>query len=114
MTRITCTCPTCGTVALELDELMVVVDTRTGDGWYAFDCFGCARQVVTAIPATVVEALSRLRIPVWPLPAEVFEHPGACRPGRPLGVDDLLDLMLWLQAHDALAVGAPEGRGPGR
>ena len=114
MTRITCTCPTCGTVALELDELMVVVEPRSGSGWYVFDCFGCARQVVTAVPDTAVEAMAHLRIPLWPIPAEVLEHATRRRWARPVGFDDLLDLMLWLQAHDELAVGSTRGRAPRR
>jgi len=103
MTRITCTCPTCGTVALEPHELMVVVDSRTGSGWYLFDCYGCAQQVVVAVPETVVEALDHLRIPLSPLPAEVVERATTRRQAGPVGFDDLLDLMLWLQAHDELA-----------
>ena len=114
MTCITCSCPTCGTVALELAELMVVVDLRSGGGWYLFDCFGCARQVVTAVPSTVVEALSHLRIPLWPLPAEVLERATARARARPIGFDDLLDLMLWLQAHDELATGGTSAGGAGR
>jgi hypothetical protein len=113
MTRITCTCPTCGTVALELDELMVVVDSGSGGGWYLFDCFGCARQVVIAVPETVIAALSHLHIPLQHVPAEVVEHAATRRRSRPIGVDDLLDLMLWLQAHDDLAGGCPP-RGPQR
>jgi len=114
MTLITCTCPRCGTVALDLDELMVVVDPRSGSGWYLFDCYGCARQVVTAIPDPAVTALSHLGIPVWPIPAEVLEHAAVRRPARAIGLDDLLDLMLWLQAHDELALGGAGRRAPGR
>lgn len=105
MTRITCTCPTCGTVPLELDDLMVVVDPGSGNGRYVFDCFGCARQVVTGIADDVVAALAHLQIPLWWVPAEIPESAATRRRARPIGVDDLLDLMLWIQAHDELAAG---------
>jgi hypothetical protein len=110
MTRITCTCPTCGIVALELDDLMVVVDPGSGGGWYLFDCYECARQIVTTVPATVIQALCHLQIPVWPIPAEVVEHATTQWPDGPVGFDDLLDLMLWLQAQDELADGGSAGR----
>ncbi len=100
MTRITCTCPTCGTVAPEVDDLVVVADPRSGDGWYSFDCFGCARQAVTEIPGTVVEALDSIGIPVRRIPAEVTERDAMSLPAGPIGLDDLLDLLLWLQDHD--------------
>lgn len=105
MTRITCTCPTCGAVPVERDELMVVVDPATGGGCYLFDCFGCARQVVTPVPDTVISALSHLRIPLRPIPAEVPERETAQRQAGPIGFDDLLDLLLWLQDHDEQAAG---------
>jgi hypothetical protein len=112
MTRITCTCPNCGTVALQLDELLVVVDPRTGGGRYVFDCYGCARQVITEVPDTVIEAMGRLHIPLEFVPAEILENGSVPRPARPIGFDDLLDLLLWLQAHDDLAAGGTRNGGP--
>jgi hypothetical protein len=103
MSRITSECPTCGSVALGIDDLIVVVCPAYGFGWYLFDCHGCVRQVVTAVPITVVDALSHLCIPVWTVPAEVAERVQAAGWTPPLGTDDLLDLMLDLRSHDDLA-----------
>ncbi|HEY6798843.1 MAG TPA: hypothetical protein VI248_29540 [Kineosporiaceae bacterium] len=103
MTRITSECPTCGRVALTVDEFTLVVDPRQGSGWYLFECYGCATQVIKHVPASVARTLSQLRIPVRTLPAEVLERSDALHRWPPLGADDLLDLVLWLRAHDDLA-----------
>jgi hypothetical protein len=99
--RITTTCPTCGTVVLDPQDLTVV--TSTGEhAWYVFDCTGCADQVVKDAPPAVVEALAHIRVPVCRRPAEMDER--AAHPqSKPLDADSLLDAVLLLRSTDLLA-----------
>lgn len=99
MARITTECPQCGRVELGPDDLAVVVSPLEGSAWYVFDCRGCARQVFKPATSPVVTALSRLDVPVRLVPAEVLERPDP-GDGPALGVDDLLDAMLWLRLHE--------------
>lgn len=103
MTRITTECPDCGRVELGVDDVTLVISPLEGLAWYLFDCLGCARRVVKAASNVVVSALSRLPIRISMVPAEVLERdqPDDDRP--PLGVDDLLDMMLWLRERHDLA-----------
>jgi hypothetical protein len=102
---ITTTCPRCGTVVLEREDLLLVVDRFAESSWYLFDCVGCGCRVVKEAPAPVVSALSFAEVPVSAVPAEVYERwsdVGTCS-GHRLGADDVLDAVLTLAGTDDLA-----------
>ena len=101
---ITTTCPRCGTVVLEREDLLLVVDRWSEVSWYQFDCVGCARRIVKEAPAPVVSALTFADVPSFSVPAEVYERRGdAGRPGpQRIGADDLLDAVLLLAGTDDL------------
>jgi hypothetical protein len=96
MTRITTGCPRCGRVELGVEEITLVTSPREGIAWYLFDCAGCAHRVVKPAPGPVVAALSGVHVNTWTVPAEALERelPDAA---APLGVDDVLDGLLWLR-----------------
>lgn len=97
MTRITTGCPRCGRVELDADDVVLVRSPRENTAWYLFDCTGCAHRVVKPAPSSVALALSSVKVTAWTVPAEVLERVRADeRP--PLGIDDLLDALLWLRA----------------
>jgi hypothetical protein len=101
---ITTTCPSCGTVVLERDDLLVVVDRFARTAWYLFDCAGCCLRVVKDAPPAVVSALTFAEVAVSTVPAEVYER--WTEPGPDvdrLGLDDLLDAVLALRGTDDLA-----------
>jgi hypothetical protein len=108
---ITTTCPDCGTVALEPDDLLLVLDRFAKASWYVFDCVHCARQVVKEAPEPVIAALTFAEVPATAVPAEVYERwPDAESPARlRLGADDLLDAVLVLRGTDDLASLAAAG-----
>jgi hypothetical protein len=97
MTRITAGCPRCGRVELDSEDLTLVRSPHENTAWYLFDCLGCAHRVVKSAPASVAMALISVRVTSWTVPAEVLER---VRPDEqpPLGIDDLLDALLWLRA----------------
>jgi hypothetical protein len=99
---ITTTCPRCGTVVLEREDLLLVVDRWADVSWYQFDCVGCARRIVKEAPEPVVSALSFADVPAFSVPAEVYERrSGAAGPAIDrLGADDLLDAVLLLAGTD--------------
>jgi hypothetical protein len=104
---ITTTCPRCGTVMLEPDDLLLVVDRFAPVSWYVFDCVGCAQRVVKDAPHPVIAALTFAEVPTSAVPAEVYERwsdvetrTGA---GSRLGADDLLDAVLALRGTDDVA-----------
>lgn len=108
--RISARCPQCGRVELGRSDLSLVamppraVGDASGRGecgaaWYVYDCTGCARQIVVDVPPTVVVALVSIGVPVWRIPAEVLERGSGG--GAPVGMDDVLDAMLWLRDADA-------------
>jgi len=99
--RITTTCPSCGSVVLDPDDVMVVVPDE-GPGWYLFDCFGCAQRVVKEAPPAAIAALSRAEVAVHLVPAEVAERL-VQPPARALDADVLLDAVLLLGSTDDLA-----------
>lgn len=110
---ITTTCPRCGTVVLERDDLLLVLDPAADVSWYQFDCFGCACRIVKEAPEAVVSALSFADVPACIVPAEVHERrsgePAGAYPDR-LGADDLLDAVLLLSGTDDVASLAAAGR----
>jgi hypothetical protein len=96
MTRITTGCPRCGRVELDATDIVLVRSPRESTAWYLFDCTGCAHRVVKPAPQSVAAALTSVQVTSWTVPAEVLER---VRPEDrpPLGVDDLLDVLLWLR-----------------
>jgi hypothetical protein len=103
VTRITTLCPQCGRVDLGVDDVTLVVSPLEGGGWMLFDCFGCAQRVVQPASKTVALTLSRLRIPLWVVPAEVVERGRSGDDEPSLTIDDALDLVLRLRACENVA-----------
>lgn len=97
MTRITTGCPRCGRVELDVGDVTLVRSPHEDTAWYMFDCTGCAHRVVKPAPPSVALALATVKVTSWIVPAEVLER---VRPDErpPIGVDDLLDVLLWLRA----------------
>ena len=75
--------------------------TATRAARYAFGCPQCHEDVEKPADAEVVRLLSSagVRVDRVPVPAEARE----AHSGGPIGYDDLLDLVLWLETHDAIA-----------
>ena len=114
MATIKATCPMCGDVDLTPRQVRVRVveaiqecDSRRS---YVFGCPTCHLDVEKPADEEVVRLLTSagVRSERVPVPAEAREH----HDGRPIGYDDLLDLVLFLETHDAVAdyVGLPLGR----
>jgi hypothetical protein len=105
MATIKATCPMCGDVDLTPRQVRVRVveaihdtDSRRS---YAFGCPTCHADVEKPADEEVVRLLTSagVRIDRIPVPAEARE----AHQGRPIGYDDLLDLVLWLETHDTVA-----------
>lgn len=106
---ITTTCPGCGTVVLEREDLLLVVDRFAGQAWYQFDCVSCARKIVKEAPDPVVSALTFADVPACEVPAEVYERWTDAGAVPLLAADDLLDAVLTLATTDDLATLAAGG-----
>jgi hypothetical protein len=93
--EITASCPDCGEVDLAAGQLWLVLAGATGNDHYEFLCPGCAAHVRHYADPATVELLAPL-VPVEELdiPAEALES----HVGSPLTLDDLIDLMLSLDA----------------
>lgn len=113
MTRITTGCPRCGRVELEIEDVTLVLNPREDTAWYLFDCVGCAHRVVKPAPTSVASALVSVKVTSWTVPAEALER---VRPDErpPLGVDDLLDALLWLRAGPGVEPESPLPENPFR
>lgn len=108
MTRIRATCPTCGEVDLQPDdiELHVVrpVDDPEGvaaGSSYTFFCAGCEDDVVKPADARIARLLTTGGVPIR-VEYETVGHPENPPAGSPLTYDDLLDFHLLLQTEDWL------------
>jgi hypothetical protein len=105
MATIKATCPMCGDVDLTPRQVRVRVIEAIQDAdshrSYTFGCPTCHLDVEKAADDEVVRLLTSagVRIERVPVPAEAREH----HQGGPIGYDDLLDLVLWLETHDAVA-----------
>ena len=104
MATIKATCPTCGDVDLTPRQVRVhvveAIDEAASRCSYSFGCPTCHDDVEKAADHEVVRLLTSAGVKVdrVPVPAEAREaHHGA-----PVGYDDLLDLVLWLDTHDAI------------
>src|SRR5512143_103995 len=95
MIRITAECPRCERVELGPDDITLVVNPWEDDAWYVFDCTSCAHQVVEQAPDPVVSVLTGAHVTVSVMPAEAVER-NRVRQDRPIDIDDLLDVLLWL------------------
>jgi hypothetical protein len=105
MATIKATCPMCGDVDLTPRQVRVRVveaiqdtDSRRS---YAFGCPLCQVDVEKPADEEVVRLLTSagVRVERIPVPAEARE----AHEGSPIGYDDLLDLVLWLETHDDIA-----------
>jgi hypothetical protein len=105
MATIKATCPLCGDVDLAPRQVTVHIveaiedcDSRRS---YAFSCPTCRDEVEKPADVEVVRLLTSagVRTDTIPVPAEARE----VHHGRPIGYDDLLDLVLFLESHDTLA-----------
>ena len=105
MATIKATCPMCGDVDLTPRQVRVHVVEALEDSHsrrtYAFGCPQCHEDVEKPADAEVVRLLTSagVRVDRVPVPAEARE----AHSGGPFGSDDLLDLVLWLESHDAIA-----------
>lgn len=88
-------CPTCGEIELQAEQLWLVLEEPTGHAHLDFRCPRCAEAISYQVEGETLEVLLEL-VPVEEvrLPAEIFERPA----GPPLTTDDLIDLMLDLEA----------------
>ena len=88
-------CPTCGEIELRAEQLWLVLVEPTGLAHIDFRCPRCAEEIRYAVEGETLEVLLEI-LPVEELrlPAEMFERPD----GPPLTTDDLIDLMLELDA----------------
>ncbi|MBI1376101.1 MAG: hypothetical protein GC157_01240 [Frankiales bacterium] len=114
MATIKATCPMCGDVDLTPRQVRVRVieaisecDSRSS---YVFGCPQCRTDVEKPADDEVVRLLTSagVRVERVAVPAEAREP----HDGGPIGYDDLLDLVLFLETHDAIAeeVGLTLGR----
>jgi hypothetical protein len=88
-------CPCCGDVELAVERMWLVVTGKAGRDHYAFVCPRCERLVRRSANPVTVRVLQRLvAVEELSVPAEVLEP----RAAGPLTVDDLIDLMLALDA----------------
>lgn len=113
MATIKATCPMCGDVDLVPRQVRVrvveAVEESHSRRTYAFGCPVCHEDVEKPADEEVVRLLTSAGVAVdrIPVPAEAREP----HTGGPLGYDDLLDLVLWLESHDAIAESMTLARG---
>lgn len=105
MATIKATCPVCGDVDLTPRQVRVrvveAIEEHLARRTYVFRCPDCNEQVEKPADLEVVRLLTSagVHVTLVPVPAEAREtHSGA-----PLDYDDLLDMALWLDSHDAIA-----------
>ena len=101
--RFAANCPSCGDLDVVAEQMWLVLTDCPERDHYVFHCPGCGEHVRRRAHVVMVRFLERL-VPVERLqiPAEAMEP----REGAPLTTDDLIDLMLALDA-------APSGIAPG-
>ncbi|MEZ5169657.1 MAG: hypothetical protein R3A49_02790 [Acidimicrobiia bacterium] len=99
MTTIRASCPSCGDIQLQAEDLIVRVCLDDDEGGaYCFRCPSCDLAVSKDASTRIVDLLasSGVRKQEWRLPAELSE----ARVGPPLNHDDLLDFHLLLGRAD--------------
>jgi len=88
-------CPCCGDVVLVAERMWLVLTGEPARDHYAFVCPQCERLVRRRANPSTVRVLRRfVAVEELTVPAEVLEP----RAAGPLTVDDLIDLMLALDA----------------
>ena len=101
-TRFSARCPSCGEVELMAEQMWLVMTDPPDRTHFGFHCPACEQRVAHPADRRLVRVLAAL------LPVEVLEIPGEAleeRSGPALTYDDLIDLMLSLDAADVLPVG---------
>jgi hypothetical protein len=96
--RITASCPQCGEVELMAEHMWVVVTDPTERSHYGFRCPRC--EAASRHPAdleTLAVLAAIVPVEMLAIPLEALETPT----GPPLTSDDLIDLMVALDALDA-------------
>jgi hypothetical protein len=93
--RFAASCPRCGDLDVTAEQMWLVLTDRADHDHYVFHCPGCSQHVRRSAHAVTVRLLERL-VPVEriEIPAEALEP----HDGPPLTEDDLIDLMLTLDA----------------
>lgn len=93
--RFAASCPRCGDLDVSAEQMWLVLTGGAGRDHYFFHCPGCGQHVRRKAHAITVRLLERL-VPVEriEIPAEALEP----HTGSPLTEDDLIDLMLSLDA----------------
>ena len=104
MTIIKATCPVCGDVQLNRDQVRLVLHPVRDRSFYSFTCNVCDDEVRKPADDHIVSLLMSggVRAQVWEVPAEALEP----KPGPALGYDDLLDFVLQLGRDDMLSARA--------
>ncbi len=103
--RFAASCPTCGDLDVEAEQMWLVLTDSPGRDHYVFPCPGCGAHVRRHAHAITARFLERF-VPVERIqvPAEALEP----HVGDPITVDDLIDLML---ALDQTAPTVSDNRG---
>ena len=104
MTTIKASCPTCGEVELTPADVSLMVCSHAPLSYYAFHCPDCLDEVRKPADDHVISLLMSggVKATVWEIPDEALE----IKVGPALNYDDLLDLVLALDADDFLAAQA--------
>jgi predicted RNA-binding Zn-ribbon protein involved in translation (DUF1610 family) len=92
-------CPECGIFDLAVEHLWIVRTPSSQPDYFAFVCPDCAGEVRCPSTPEVIETLAGF-VPVEEsdIPVEVYEP----HDGPPLGLDDLIDLMLEIERWGVL------------
>jgi predicted RNA-binding Zn-ribbon protein involved in translation (DUF1610 family) len=98
-TRFSARCPQCGEVELAAEQMWLVMTDPPDRTHFDFHCPACEEHVAQPADERLVDVLAGL-LPVecLEIPAEALED----RAGPVLTVDDLIDLMLGLDAMDVV------------
>jgi predicted RNA-binding Zn-ribbon protein involved in translation (DUF1610 family) len=105
VTRIRATCPACGEVDLQPDDVVLHIvrapDGVVADGSeYRFLCPSCTDEVAKPADERIAQLLTTGGVHVAEAAPALPPHPEAPLPGPPLTLDDLLDLHLGLERDD--------------
>lgn len=95
MARVRASCPECGDVSLEVDDIHVRVCTDNDSGSYHFKCPSCDWIVYRDASERIVGLLQSSGAPCeeWRLPTELRES----HAGDPITHDDILDFHFAIQ-----------------
>lgn len=107
MTIIKATCPCCGDVELNRDQLRLVVHPVRERSFYSFVCPSCGDDVRKPAGAEVIRLLKMggVEPEQVDVPAEATE----VHEGPVLTEDDLLDFCSWIRTATAIAAAAGAG-----